>query len=120
MTKSELAELMERVFNDEIMWTREQGQKEYAHKEDNAFDNFDRLANELGIDPEQVLWVYAMKHKDGIASYINGHKSQRESVTGRINDLIVYLFLLRGMVERREKETVTINYGVSYAESNKG
>ena len=100
MNKKELAELMERVFKDEIMWTREQGQKEYAHVDENAFDNFDRLASELGISPEQVLWVYAMKHKDGIASYINGHRSQRESVGGRINDLIVYLFLLRGMVER--------------------
>lgn len=102
MTKNELAELMAAVFKEEIMWTREQGQKEYAHADDNAFDNFDRLASELGISPEQVLWVYAMKHKDGIAAYINGHRSQRESVTGRINDLIVYLFLLRGMVEREE------------------
>ena len=40
-----------------------------------------------------------MKHIDGIIAYINGHESQRESITGRINDAIVYLCILRGMVE---------------------
>lgn len=111
MTKNDLANLMLYVFETEIMPTREAGQKEYAHKEDNAFDNFDRLAADLGLQPEQVLWVYAMKHRDGIASYINGHKSQREDVRGRINDLIVYLMLLRGMVERREEDAERITSG---------
>lgn len=102
MTKAQMAELMRNVFEEEIMYLREQGQDEYAHDEDNAFANFERIAEDLGLKREEVLWVYAMKHRDGIASYIQGHTSQREDVRGRINDLIVYLFLLRGMVEQNE------------------
>lgn len=52
----------------------------------------------MGLDRKQVLWVYAMKHKDGIASFLKGHTSQREDVRGRINDFIVYLLLLYAMV----------------------
>ena len=43
--------------------------------------------------------TFLMKHIDGIISHIDGHKSQREHVTGRIKDAIVYLMLLWGMVE---------------------
>ena len=42
--------------------------------------------------------VYLLKHIDGIGSYIDGHKSQREDVTGRIKDAVVYLLLLWAMV----------------------
>jgi hypothetical protein len=51
------------------------------------------------VSREQVLWVYTTKHLDGIQAYVNGHRSQREGVEGRINDAITYLILLRGMVE---------------------
>ena len=46
--------------------------------------------------------IYLMKHIDGICSWINGHKSQREDVTGRIIDCIVYLCLLYGMSQEPE------------------
>lgn len=78
---------------------REAGQKEYAHDEDEAFANFNRVAAQLGLDRKAVLWTYAYKHADGIVSFIKGHKSQRENIRGRINDLIVYLCLLRGMLD---------------------
>lgn len=105
MTKDQLGEVMERAF-EECRALRGAGQKEYAGSA-NAFGNFVRLAEELNATPEQVLWVYAMKHKDGIASHIRGHVSQREPVEGRINDLIVYLCILRGMVEARRDEART-------------
>lgn len=102
LTKDQLGEIMERVF-EECRGLRGAGQKEYAGGE-NALGNFVRLANELDSTPEKVLWIYAMKHKDGTAAYIRGHQSQREPVEGRINDLIVYLCILRGMVEARRSE----------------
>jgi hypothetical protein len=83
----------------QIMSLREAGQKEYAHDRGNAFANFERLAGDLDLDRQQILWVYAMKHRDGIAAYLKGHTSQREDVRGRIQDLIVYLFLLWAMIE---------------------
>tara|TARA_Y100000310_G_C20509786_1_gene728235 strand:+ start:671 stop:823 length:153 start_codon:yes stop_codon:yes gene_type:complete len=46
--------------------------------------------------------VYLLKHVDGITAYIEGHKSQREDVRGRIKDAIVYLMLLWGMIEEKD------------------
>ena len=78
---------------------REAGQKEYARKSNNAFANFERVAENLEIDRKEVLLVYLLKHTDGICAYVKGHKSQREDVRGRITDVIVYLCLLWGMVD---------------------
>lgn len=82
---------------------RAAGQKEYARKSLNAFANFERVGDNLGIDKKEVLLVYLLKHIDGICSYVKGHKSQREDVRGRITDVIVYLCLLWGMVEENDK-----------------
>jgi hypothetical protein len=101
MTRKQMAAVMDKVF-DECMALRDAGQKEYAHDEDNAFANFERVAKDLGIPREKVLWIFAMKHRDGIVAHINGHTSQRENVRGRINDLIVYLCLLRAMLDENE------------------
>ena len=86
----------------QILQTRDDGQKEYARDVDNVFANFERVGKYINISREQVLMVYLLKHIDGIMAYINGHKSQREGVEGRITDAIVYLLLLRGMVENNE------------------
>tara|TARA_R100001463_G_scaffold11656_3_gene32494 strand:- start:27874 stop:28320 length:447 start_codon:yes stop_codon:yes gene_type:complete len=93
-------EIFNELFLDIMMKvkkTRDEGQKEYAHTEENVFANFERVANSLDISREQSLMVYLMKHMDGINAWIKGHKSQREDVTGRITDAIVYLCLLWGM-----------------------
>ena len=81
---------------------REAGQKEYARKQNNEFANFERIAENLSLDKQEVLMVYMLKHVDGVCAYIKGHRSQREDVRGRITDIIVYLCLLWGMVEEDE------------------
>ena len=98
MTREDMEKVMSQVFT-ECHLLRNAGQKEYAHTIDNAFRNFEAISDELHLSREQVLWVYLKKHLDGITAHINGHRSQREDVRGRINDAIVYLCLLRGMVE---------------------
>ena len=85
-----------------IMGTRDAGQKEYAHDSDNVFANFERVAASLDITREKVLMTYLLKHMDGISAYTKGHKSQREDVTGRITDAIVYLMLLWAMSEEEQ------------------
>ena len=80
-----------------------EGQKEYAMNKDNVLANFERIANQTGNSKEMVLWIYLMKHIDGIASHIKGHVSQRENVKGRLTDAIVYLCILWGMIESKEK-----------------
>ena len=79
-----------------------EGQKEYAMTEDNVFANFQRIANQTGLDQKMVLWIYLMKHIDGIASHIKGHTSQREDVRGRLTDAIVYLCILWGMIDEED------------------
>ena len=101
MKSKEMIELMNTIF-DSILKMHKEGQKEYAHDEDNVFANFDRVANQTNADRKFVLWIYLMKHVDGIASYINGHKSQREDVRGRITDALVYLIILWAMINKDE------------------
>lgn len=98
MNRAKLQQVMAKVFT-ECQELRKAGQAEYAHDDSNAFANFERVAADLKLTREQVLCVYARKHWDGIVAFVNGHRSQREDVRGRINDMIVYLTILRGMVE---------------------
>lgn len=105
MTKQEFAKYQDNLFIG-LKSLREAGQKEYAGGED-AFGNFNRLSESLKTDRRKILWVYLTKHLDGITSFLNGHISQREPVEGRIDDAIVYLTLLRGMIsEERNASTL--------------
>jgi len=98
MTHKEMHKLMDTILEN-VISIRDEGQKEYAHDDQDVFANFNRVANLLEIDKKKVLMTYTLKHVDGIAAYVKGHKSQREDVTGRITDCIVYLMLLWGMIE---------------------
>lgn len=102
MTADQFAVLLEGIQDEEKQVLRD-GQAEYAHDDSNCFANFDRVAAHLGITREQVLLVYALKHLDGIVAYVNGVKSQREDVRGRIKDLRMYMALLWGMIEEEER-----------------
>ena len=98
MNKKTLHELMDYIF-DEVMKTRNAGQKEYARDIDNVFANFERVGSFIGMNKEKVLLTYMIKHIDGLCAYSDGHSSQREDVRGRLTDIIVYCILLWGMVE---------------------
>ena len=103
MTTEEFKSLFDNEIMPAIGSMREAGQKEYAHDIDEIFANFNRIANSLDCDRKKVLMTYMLKHIDGISAYDKGHESQREDVTGRITDCIVYLMLLWGMIkEERE------------------
>jgi hypothetical protein len=105
MNKAQFNKFIRDTFDRDILDTNKSGQSEYALSED-AFDNFNRLAAEMGIDRKQVLMIFFSKHRDGVISYLKGHKSQREPVQGRIKDMIVYLFLLWGMIEEETKAPI--------------
>ena len=81
---------------------RDAGQSEYSHDDGDVFANFNRVSNLLDVDRKKVLMTYMLKHVDGIAAYVKGHESQRENVTGRITDCMVYLMLLWGMIEEEK------------------
>ena len=103
MSRKKMEKLIQKIFQ-QIQTTREAGQKEYARQQNNAFANFERVADYIDSDRQKVLLTYLLKHIDGICSFVNGHQSQREDVRGRITDAIVYLCLLWGMVEDTESK----------------
>ena len=76
---------------------------EYA-AEDDRLDNFRRNGEALNLTKEQVWGVYAAKHWDALNTYIkdtaSGKKRERlESISGRCDDLIVYLLLMKAMID---------------------
>ena len=98
MTYKDMQKVVRRQLK-QVLKIRDAGQKEYARTEDNVFANFERVSSFTGVTREQALMTYLLKHIDGIMAHINGHKSQREDVSGRITDAIVYLLLLQGMID---------------------
>jgi len=101
MNKTDMQATMEKIF-EECRVLRGQGQKEYAHADTNTFANFEEDARAANISREAVLAIFANKHWRGIRAWIGGHRSQREDVRGRLNDMIVYLCLLRGMADEND------------------
>ena len=66
--------------------------------------NFRRNAEALGLNKETIWAVYAAKHWDAIMQYIKDLESDTkreriEPIGGRIHDLIVYLLLLKAMID---------------------
>lgn len=96
MTVDELNEVIEASF-EEIRRLRATKGRDYAHSDDH-FDNFKRHAQTLGLSPEQIWAVYASKHWDAVMSFCARGKVESEPIEGRIDDLLVYLLLLKGQV----------------------
>lgn len=80
---------------DEILATKG---TEYTRGEDDRLSNFKRLAAELDIPPEKVLWVFLKKHLDTL-NYAVCHNFDVESerFESRIVDARNYLDLLYGI-----------------------
>jgi hypothetical protein len=70
--------------------------------------NFRKQAEIFGVQNELIWAIYAGKHWDSIVTYINDIKSGKtrvrsEPISGRVDDLLVYLLLLKAMlIERGE------------------
>ena len=76
---------------------------EYSGDKD-RLANFRRNAANLGLTKEQVWSVYAGKHWDAINQYVRDKahgidRERLEDISGRADDLIVYLLLFKAMVE---------------------
>lgn len=73
--------------------------REYAGSDD-QLANFKRLGRTLGLPPEAVLLVYLTKHLDSIQTYVRElpEPAPSEPITGRIDDAILYLILLKALI----------------------
>lgn len=101
MKATEFAQSIDELYERLKALTASKGE-EYKRREDNQFANFERGAQALGLTREQILMVYLSKHMDSITTYVKdraaGQERQyAEPISGRIDDAILYLLLLRGM-----------------------
>lgn len=99
MNRAEFLDLIESEFAKIVEINKRKGH-DYAG-EDDALANFKRHAEQLGLTPEQIWGVYAGKHWDAIMTYVREGAVASEPIEGRIQDAILYLFLLRGLVEEK-------------------
>lgn len=97
MNAQEFLDFFHKLIEDEIKIFTLKGE-EYSGSI-NRFNNFEKLASELGLHPMEILWVYACKHKDSITTFIKDKKvHSNEDILGRVQDLRNYLALLGGMI----------------------
>lgn len=77
---------------------------EYASESD-ALDNFKKQASDVGVSPQAIALIFMNKHFSAIKAYIRkGNVSSNEPISGRINDMRNYLFLLLCLIEEAEAE----------------
>jgi len=79
---------------------------EYAVVSEDRLSNFRKQAGELGVPMELIWKVYAQKHWDSVSTYVadlvGGRERPRsEPISGRVDDLLVYLILFKAMCDER-------------------
>ena len=96
MNKQEFRCLLDDTHKALVHLTASKGE-EYSRDAD-QLANFKRQAEELNATPEKILMVYLNKHLDAIKSFVKTGKLYSEPIEGRIDDAILYLILLKGIV----------------------
>lgn len=84
---------------------------EYAGSDD-RLANFKRGAGLTGATPLQVALIYLSKHYDAVSTFVKDDaagtsRPRSESVEGRLDDLLNYCILLKGLIrEQAESDAV--------------
>lgn len=99
MTRDEFLAMLDGDYKAIVEINRTKGH-DYAGADD-ALSNFKRHAVELGMTPEQIWAVYASKHWDSVLTYVREGDVKSEPIDGRLHDLILYAFLLLGLIRER-------------------
>jgi hypothetical protein len=102
MTNDELNQIIEETFA-EITELRQTKGRDYSRGEADTLSNFKRHAAALELTPEQVWAVYASKHWDAVITFCKRGQVESEPIAGRIDDLLTYLFLLKGLIADRQR-----------------
>ena len=126
MNKSEFEKDIESVFEQCKKILVQKGREYQCTKEDgcNVFANFERLADDIGLNRESILWVYFSKHRDSIATFIRDLEKNKlsieeqeenlsEPINGRIIDAINYLLIINSMINSKRK---LFNFSLSFLE----
>lgn len=97
MTHQEREKVFEYI-QKEIKKIRETKGYDYTLGTGDANRNFKKVAEVLGLTPEQVLWVYVEKHLDAIRSFIKSGELKGEGIEAKILDVINYLGILYSLL----------------------
>jgi hypothetical protein len=102
---SEYTKLVEKTFVTLRELAKRKG-GEYSG-DDDRLANFRRNAETLGVPMETIWAVYAAKHWDALMQYIKDERvgkrrDRMEPISGRVDDLLVYLMLFKAMLQERE------------------
>lgn len=70
--------------------------------DDDALANFKQAGEKLGLTPEQVWGVYADKHWSAVMTFVKEGDVKSEPIEGRLHDVILYSFLLLGLIAEKK------------------
>jgi hypothetical protein len=99
MNRQEFLDLLDREYTT-IRRINEVKGHDYAGDED-ALSNFKVQAVETGITPEQVWHVLCNKHWSAVQTFVREGAVQSEPIESRLRDVILYCFLLMGLIEEK-------------------
>ena len=97
MKKSDFQKVLRDTHTNMLRLTASKGQ-EYSRDED-QLANFKRCAAECDITMQQAWSVLFTKHIDAIKFFIKNGRELSEPIEGRIDDAILYLILLKAIVQ---------------------
>jgi hypothetical protein len=101
MTNVDFYNLMEGTFKECLSLAKRKG-LDYTKGSPDALANFKEGGHALSVDPKVVCWVFMNKHYQAITNFVrtNG-QSQSEPIDGRIDDMINYLVLMKGIIHEQ-------------------
>lgn len=102
MNRVEFSDLINK-FHDQILDLNATKGHDYAGDED-ALANFKEAGRQAGVPPEQVWAIYTYKHWSAIMTFCKEGHVTSEPIEGRITDLILYSYLLLGLIHDSEIE----------------
>ncbi len=103
MNQQAFDEIVSAAVERRVALRRDKG-AEYTQGDADVLANFKKCGTELGIPALKVWRVYYKKHDDAVVSFIKyGREFSTEGIEGRIDDMQVYLDLLRGLVAEHKE-----------------
>lgn len=107
MRREVFVELMDSTYEELKKLNSTKG-NDYAG-DDDALNNFKTAALRVGLEPTQVWGVYFLKHIAAIETFIKDGNVKSEPIEGRVQDAILYLFLLLGLIVEKEQAPSTLD-----------
>jgi hypothetical protein len=82
--------------------------RDYTRDDADRLINFKKIADEMGVDPLLVWWVYFRKHIDAIATHVKTGKAESEPIVTRFIDAQNYLYLGYALIkEAKDRKVAT-------------